>query len=280
MPHVKTEKFTSRIWGEEAEADDPFTAAKCLCAGYDVYGDLLGKINWIEYLYLLFRQHPPTRETVKTLNNVAVAIACQGPRDLATQAATSAAAGGSPLASCLMSALAVGAGRYSGAGEVFQCIESWEKFGQDLSAWQNFLEQAWPVNDMQSGEVYEHPPGFDPNGITCATPVKQTLAVLSSANSTPHLSWLQSHREQLEYQARMPLTMTGVIACALFDLGFDAQESEMLYLLLRLPGAAALALEQHWQGWQKYPFHKDGLVLVNDPGATSNLSEEGVAHRG
>jgi len=40
----------------------------------------------------------------------------------------------------------------------------------------------------------------------------------------------------------------------------------MLFLLLRLPGAAAHALEQKEHGWRKYPFFGDGLTLTDDPG--------------
>ena len=40
----------------------------------------------------------------------------------------------------------------------------------------------------------------------------------------------------------------------------------MLFLLLRLPGAAVHALEQKKLGWRKYPFFGDGLTLTNDPG--------------
>lgn len=263
MPQVKSEKFVSQIWSEEAEADDPFAAARCVCAGYDVYGDLLGKINWIEYLYLLFRQQPPGKAVAAQLNNLAVAIACQGPRDLATQAATSGAAGGSPLAACLMAALAVGAGQYGGAREIFLAVGQWETLGQDASAWKQYLQQPWPQKDDGNWPDCEHPPGFDPNAVSCTTPVKQTLEILAAGPCGTQLAWLQNHRAQLEDYAGMPLAMTGVIACALADLGFDGQESEMLYLLLRLPGVAALALEQHWQGWQKYPFHREGLKLAN-----------------
>lgn len=262
MTQNKNEKFISQIWCEQAEEDDPFTSAKSLCAGYDVYGDLLGKINWIDYLYLLFRQNPPSKDVSARLNNLAVALACQGPRDLATQAATSAAAGGSTLASCLMASLAVGAGSYGGAKEVFHGIELWEKNACSLPDWKAFLEQSWPLKSDTGCLDYEHPFGFDPNGLSCATPVRQTLEILSAGETTPHLTWLLQHREQLERYAGMPLAFSGVASCAFFDLGFGPQEGEMLYLLLRLPGAAALALEQHWLGWQKYPFHKDGLKLT------------------
>jgi citrate synthase len=45
-----------------------------------------------------------------------------------------------------------------------------------------------------------------------------------------------------------------VAAAAFCDLGFDAQQGEMLYLLLRLPGAAAHALEQRL-AFKSFPFY-------------------------
>jgi len=57
--------------------------------------------------------------------------------------------------------------------------------------------------------------------------------------------------------------MTGVAAAALSDLGFSPAEGEMLYLLLRLPGAAAHALEQQEQGYQRFPFYP--VELLDDP---------------
>jgi citrate synthase len=59
------------------------------------------------------------------------------------------------------------------------------------------------------------------------------------------------------------LAFTGVAAAALTDLAFDPHQGEMLFLLMRLPGAAAHALEQQSQGFRKFPFF--GLELQDDP---------------
>jgi citrate synthase len=59
--------------------------------------------------------------------------------------------------------------------------------------------------------------------------------------------------------------MTGVAAAAMIDLGFSPGEAEMLTLLLRLPGAAAHALEQGRQGFRRFPFFS--IELENDPGS-------------
>jgi citrate synthase len=47
------------------------------------------------------------------------------------------------------------------------------------------------------------------------------------------------------------------------DLGFTPDQGEMLHLLLRLPGAAAHALEQREQGHKDFPFF--ALDLLDDP---------------
>lgn len=264
------ESITSKIWGETALPDHPHVADKCLLAGYDVYGDLLGNVHWVEYLYILFRQTAPTEEQRDMLNHLAVAIACSGQRDHCTQAAMSAAAAGSTLASSLIAALAVGAGQLGGGHEVYHAMLDWQICTMDKIKWkqqiENFVENhavepIWP-------EV-EHPPGYTPIGTCCATPVVKTLNLLADISIAKHARWLQGNRLSLEEFAGMPLSMAGVAACAFVDLGFDPQQGEMMYLLLRLPGAAALSLEQHQRGWRDYIFHRDGLNVTNDPGEDS-----------
>jgi len=50
----------SRIWREEPEPDNPFTARAAYCRGYDVYGEMLGQARWVEMLFLLFHEEAPS----------------------------------------------------------------------------------------------------------------------------------------------------------------------------------------------------------------------------
>lgn len=268
---MTVEYVTSAFWCEQAEADNPFAAALCRCAGFDVYGDLLGKASATDYLFLLLQREPPLPWQRQLLDGLAVAVGNPGPRDLSVQAAMSGGAGGSGLAACLMAALAPAAGNFGGASEVNTLLKLWQRCGTELSCWQDFLGQDFPLGD--TGEMYadiwpalEHPPGFDPYGESCAAPVRQSLDHLAACSRGPHLPWLRDQRTALETAAGKPLALCAVAAAALADLGFDAEAGEMLYLLLRLPGAAAHALEQRERGWRDYPFHNDGLVLTDDPG--------------
>lgn len=261
----KNETIRSTIWHEEPEADNPFAARACFCHGYDVYGDILGKASWIEYLFLLFRGERPTTEQAKLLEGLAVAVANPGIRDSSVRAAMNGGVGGSLNAACLMAALAVGAGQYGGAHEVAICIENWNKCGTNIEEWKNKLLR--PLEDERS-DIWlpiEHPAGFDPHGASCSTPVLKTLNYLSGLGIGNALLWLKQNRTELEKAINCPLTITGVAAAALYDLGFYSKQGEMLFLLLRLPGAAVHALEQREYGWRNYPFFSNAIHLEDNP---------------
>jgi citrate synthase len=267
-PNIQENIHTS-IWHEEAEADNPFLAKACFCSGYDVYGELLHKASWAEYLYLLFKQERPFVWQAQLLERLMIALANPGPRDYSIRAAMSAAVGGSTAASTLIAALAVGAGQAGGAREVYAALCAWLECGLNLDMWRKLLRDTPPADRLEIWPEREYPAGFELYGSTIAMPVMQTLDCLSDIYPTGTLGWLQKNRETLEKYADRPLGMTGVASATLTDLGFSPQEGEMLYLLLRLPGAAAHGLEQYMQ-WKKYPFFKNGLVLTNDPGPVSD----------
>ena len=263
---MKAPEIHSDFWDEEASPDNPFSPSACYCAGYNVYEDLLNKVNWVEYLYLMLMKEPPTKQQSALLNALSVALANPGPRDHSVQAAMSAGAGGSTFASSLIAAISVGAGNLGGAHEVSIALTCWKKFGLNLPLWKSGLTDllSKSQNNGQRADVWlpmEHAPGFDPNAINCGKTVIHTLDHLVNLSPHKHLSWLRDNRAEMESIANHPLAMSGVAAAAFSDLGFEPNQAEILFMLLRLPGAAVHALEQHETGWQKFPFFNDGLHL-------------------
>lgn len=266
---MSAEPIHSHIWQEEPEADNPFAAAACYCCGYDVYGELLNKASFIEYLYLLFAGERPTPTQARLLERLAIALANPGPRESSVHAAMCAGVGGSPAAAALMAALGVGAGNLGGGHEVRVAMETWERLGCDLAAWQAFLTNPPQAERADIWTPMEHAPGFDPHGVRCATPVLQTLNVLSAIGAGPHLSWLATHRKALQTAAAAPLALSGVAAAASRDLGLNAAQGEMLCLLLRLPGAAVHALEQQEYGFRRFPFFYSAVKYVGPAADTA-----------
>ena len=256
------QRVRTRIWLEEPEADNPFASRAAYCHGYDVFGEMLGRARFVDMLYLLLRGDAPDERQAALLEALAVALANAGPRDPAVHAAMCAGVGGSPAAAALMAALAVGAGQHTGAREVFAAMQAWIACGTDLAAWQQRLQG--PVEPAGgTWPEHEQPPGFDPHARTIAGTVRQALQQLAELSPGKHLSWLVRHRSALEDSTGKPLAMTGVAAAALSDLGFDPEAGEMLFLLLRLPGAAAHALEQRAHSYRDFPF--GAVELQDDP---------------
>ncbi len=242
------------IWQEQPEADNPFATKQALCHGYDVYGEVLKKASFIEYLYLLFKGERPTAQQALLLDKLAIVVANAGPRDHSVRAAMNGGVGGSTAAGCLMAALAVGAGQYCGAHEVFHALNIWQFAQQDVNRCQQAMSQLLANKEVDIWQPMEHVAGFDPHGVTCPTIIVQSLAYLASLMPNGQLAWLFNHRPQLEQMAQGTLAMTGVFAAACLDLGLNAEQAEMLFLQLRLSGAAVHALEQQQLGWKKFPY--------------------------
>lgn len=259
--------YHTSIWKEDPEPDNPFAARACYCHGYDVYGELLYKASWFEYLYLLFVGERPSAQQARLLERLAVALANPGPREASVRAAMNGGVGGSRNAASLMAALAVGAGQYGGGHEVFIVLNAWKACGTDLAAWQAFLANPNAGHREDIWLPVEHAPGFDPNGESFPTPLRQVLDLLAEISPGVALSWLQAQREALEQAVGYPLALSGIAAAAFQDLGLHAHQASMLYLMLRLPGAAVHALEQREMGWKNFPFYGDSIELTDDPGA-------------
>lgn len=258
----QTHQIRTRIWLEEPEPDNPFATKAAYCHGFNVYGEMLGHARWSEMLYLLFRGEAPTNTQTELLETLAVALANPGPRDPSVHAAMCGGVGGSTAAACLIAALAVGAGQLAGGRDVFRAMESWNMCGTDLDAWRRRLVEP-PDTIASIWPTPEHPSGFDPHGVSTTTTVKQTLTHLAIISTGEFLPWLEENLSIIEAASGYPLAMSGAAAAAFADLGFAPEQGEMLYLLLRLPGAAAHALEQWQYGHKKFPFFK--VELENDP---------------
>jgi citrate synthase len=259
------ETISSAIWNETPEADNPFAASVCYCSGYDVYGEVLKKASWSEYLFLLFQGERSSKAQAGLLEALAIALANPGLRDHSVRAAMNGGVGGSTNAASLMAALAVGAGALGGGREIVVALDYWAHCRTNLDAWRQLLQESPQQDPAEIWPPMEHPPGFDPHGASCTKPVRQVLDYLSTFDCADALIWLKQNRERLEQFADCPLAMSGVAAAAFLDLAFNADQAEMLYLLLRLPGAAVHALEQKRFGIRKYPFFADAITLTKAP---------------
>lgn len=244
----------TRIWRDEPEDNNPFAARRSFCRGYDVFGQMVGKARWVQMLMLLLRDELPPAPSLDMLEALAVGLANPGPRDASVHAAMCGGVGGSAAAASLAAALAVGAGRNGGAREVFDAMLMWQECGADPARWATWRG---PVDGaVEIWPDCEHTPGFDPHGVATSGVVRDLLAALAQAGGSARVTWLHRHAEAARAATGLPLSIAGVAAAVFLDLGLAPEEGEMLYLLLRLPGAAVHALEQTANGFRRFPFYK------------------------
>jgi citrate synthase len=255
--------ITTALWQEEPEPANAYAARVARCRGYDVYGQMLGRAGWADMVFLLFTGEAPTPVQRALLESLAVALANPGPRDPAIHAAMCGGVSGSPSAACLTAALAVGAGGAGGAREVHRAVGAWLAARGEPGPLVMELARVVAEPAIETWPAAEVWPGFDAHSPVCPLPVQQTLDHLAAASPGAALPTLRHARPQLEAGAGRGLAMTGVAAAAYVDLGLDADSAEMLHLLLRLPGAAAHALEQRKLGFKKFPFGE--LECLDDP---------------
>jgi citrate synthase len=255
--------ITTALWQEEPESANPYAARVARCRGYDVYGDMLGRAGWSDMIFLLFTGERPDPARKALLEALAVALANPGTRDPAVHAAMCGGVAGSPAAACLTAALAVGAGGAGGAREVYRAVVAWDAARGELAPLAEQLARVVAQPAVETWPAAEVWPGFDAHSRTCPLPVLQTLEHLASISPGVALPTLRRGREKLEAGAGRGLAMTGLAAAAYVDLGLPPDTAEMLHLLLRLPGAAAHALEQRSLGFKKFPWGE--LELLDDP---------------
>ena len=268
--------YHSDFWFEEPEESNPFAAKASYCHGYDVYGQVIAKAGWFEYLLLMFKGERPRPDEAVLLEKLALILANQGPKEASIRAAMNGGVAATNHSSALMSALAVGSGLYGGSQELEICIRLWEECGQDVDRWKARLQAPEEDERADIWPAIEHPPGFDPNGDQIPTTLLQSLELLVQfAPKDGALRWLQNQRGALEEFFGCPISITSVAAAAFVDLGLDRDQGSMLYLMLRLPGAAVHALEQRKMGWKKFPFYSSAIELEDDPGPFKQRDEEG-----
>ncbi|HEX5125425.1 MAG TPA: hypothetical protein VFW00_01675, partial [Rhodocyclaceae bacterium] len=258
---------------ETAALDNPYLTQTARCHGFDVYGQMLGQAKWIDMLFLLFAGEAPSAAQARVLEDLAVALANPGPREASVHAAMCGGVAGSPAAACLMAALAVGAGKVGGGREVFLAMSAWQAAGANTAtlvrefaaSTQTGLE-VWPQTDQW--------PGFEPHNQHAALPVRQTLARLALHSPGQALPYLAAQHTVLEARCGHGLALSGVAAAAFHDIGMSPAQGEMLHLLLRLPGAAAHALEQRETGYKNFPF--GSIDLQNDPDAADAIHANSI----
>jgi len=245
----------TRIWQEQATAQNPYVAEACACHGYDIL-ELAGKRSYIDVLYLLFRGELPTAEQEQLLQRLMVACINPGPRHAATRAAMNAGVSRTdtghilPISLCLLS-----------AADVEDSMRFLRKHQRRSAA-----EVAVELYTAEHGKPAEGDwliaPGFG-SSYSSIDPVAQHTAdmLLESTCSTPLLDWGNTFSHALNGYG-MGWLRTGIVAAVLADLGFQPRAGVGLYQILCAPGLLAHGAEMANKPLTAMPFIADENYVI------------------
>lgn len=253
------ERTATRIWHEQASADNPYITANVLCHGYNLL-ELMEKRSFADVFYLLFRGDLPTRAEAQLLQALMIALINPGPRHPATRAAMNAGVGKTDPVHILPIASAIMGGEHQGAGEIEKAMRFFrtQKSADPRAIAESFIEQKkTPASDTEF-----FLPGFGSHhgGVDLlAKKIALHLSSLEGAGSA--LCWGGQLAAQLESQGVGWLS-TGIAAAVFSDLGFQPRAGGSLFQLLSAPGMVAHGLELANKAITAMPFVSDENYVI------------------
>jgi len=254
------ERTATRIWNEQASADNPYIAADVLCHGYNLL-ELMEKRSFVDVFYLLFRGDLPTKAEAQLLQVLMIALINPGPRHPATRAAMNAGVGKTDPVHILPIASAIMGGEFQGAGEIEKAMRFFRK--QQNADPQAIAESFVEQKKLSVADAEFSLPGFGAHHGGVDLLVKKIamhLVSLDGAGSA--LRWGCQLAARLESHGIGWLN-TGIAAAVFSDLGFQPRAGGSLFQLLSAPGMVAHGLELANKPITAMPFVSDENYVID-----------------
>jgi len=251
----------TRIWQEQASAENPYIAESCRCRGYDLL-ELMSGRNYVDVLYLLFRGELPGKDESGLLEALMISMINPGPRHPATRAAMNAGVSKTDPVHILPIALTIMGGSHLGAGEVEAAMRFLRKHrdSDPLQFASELLHNPMPAE----GEDWSLAPGFGWRfGSAECMPreIAGRLAALPGCGLA--LRWGCAFADALAAQ-NLGWLNTGVVAAVLVDLGFHPRDGAGVFQLLSAPGLLAHGLELANKPITAMPYVDDEHYVIEE----------------
>jgi citrate synthase len=261
MKELSNRVITS-IWKEEARKDNGFYPEISRCQGYDFYGELLGKYDFSQILFLILRGELPAASQRDHFALLMTAVINPGPRDPAVHIAMSGAVSGLPPGSALGAGLAVAQGSVEGGAAVEETmrwllalkkklLEARDKSAEmsrfmalvsDPSYWEPTLGKPSPIPGF--GRLYGERDGQ----------ALRLIELLRNRGFFGFFARLLLNAEKRLDPARNGWTrLYGIFGASLLDLGFTPEQGHGLLLIARSGGMLAHLCEQYGRSWREFP---------------------------
>jgi len=172
--------------------------------------------------------------------------------DEGVEAARNACVAGAPLAAAAITAAAWYDNPLTGGRALLTALARFEALPPNLDAWHAALS---PAQHGETGDP-EFVAGFGFVDERAAARVQQLAAQLHQVCTGPKLGFYLALPSAITRRAGA-LNFTGLCALTFVDAGFDAEQAERSYLLLRLAPALVAAQRARRRGLASFPFFEN-----------------------
>lgn len=218
---------------------------RILLRGYPL-DEVMGRVSFAEAVYLLLVGELPPKAIGRLMEALLVSLIDHGTAPPSSQAARSVASSGAPLRASIAAGL-LGVGAYHG-GEIEQCMTL-------LEEGVSWVRQGMSTDAAAAQVVARHPgdpsqiPGFghrvhtqDPRA------AKLFQMALELEVDGAHLQMIRAVERALNpphaAHEKIAINVDGAIAAVCADIGLSATVGHALFLVSRVPGIAAQAIEE------------------------------------
>ena len=254
-----SERVATRIWDEQASADNPYLADSIRCHGFDLI-ELMRKRSFTDVFYLLFRGDLPTKEESRILETLMIGLINPGPRHSATRAAMNAGIGKTDSLHILPISMMILGGGATDAGVIEDSIRFLRKQRRNNPS---NVAKALLLESTQPQDCdWMLAPGFG-SLYGSVDPYSRDLAntILSLPGAGDAIEWGAKFADELQHN-NLGWLRAGVAAAVFADLGFQPRAGGGLFQLLCSPGLLAHGLELANKPITAMPFIADDNYVI------------------
>ena len=222
---------------------------RVLVRGYRI-DEMMGRVSFSEAVYLVLTGELPSRDVGRLVEALLVATIDHGATPPSTIAARSVATTGAPMRAAAAAGVLAFGSPLGGGGSIDLCFRFLEEGLALVGDWVSFDDAARRVVDQHETDS-RIPPGFGHRFHTRDPRATRLLQIAHELELEGRHIQLARSVERVLAERRdrtgdppLHINADGAMAAVCGDIGLDAETANVLFMVSRLPGIVAHAIEE------------------------------------